>query len=155
MKPFDQSLVWLYIWLLAIHPQVSDWSLLPCLQQHWPSQSESPKHAEVFLNLLPASKPQDLGAFTPDKNLPQSLERELCFVLYLLGNKIRETKMFNNMLSESAVLHSCGWLCPQKHTVKRKCPCAAHTGLAGACREDVFNWCSVLHTGRPQWYFQS
>lgn len=155
MKPFDQSLVFLYIWLLAIHPQVSGWFLQPCLQQHCPSQSESPMHAQVFLNLLPASKPQCLGACTPEKNLPQSLERELCFVQYLLGNKVRETKMFNNMLSESAVFHSCGWLCPQKCTVKRKCPRAAHAALVGACREVVFNWCSVLHTGRPQWYSQS
>lgn len=57
-----------------------------------------------------------LGAFTPDKNLPRSPERELCFVLHLLGNKIRETKMFNNMLPVSAVFHSCGRLCPQRRT---------------------------------------
>lgn len=60
------------------------------------------------------------GAFTPEKNLPQSPERELCFVLYLLGNKIRETQMFNNILPVSTVFHSCGWLCPQKHSEEGK-----------------------------------
>ena len=65
-------------------------------------------------------KHERLGAFTPDKNLPQSPERELCFVLYLLGNKIRETEMFNNMLPVSAVFHSCGRLCPQKRIAEEK-----------------------------------
>lgn len=60
------------------------------------------------------------GAFTPEKNLPQSPETELCFVLYLLGNKIRETQMFNNILPVSAVFHSCGWLCPQKNSEEGK-----------------------------------
>lgn len=69
-------------------------------------------------------KHERLGGFTPDKNLPPSPERQLCFVLYLLGNKIRETEMFNNTLPVSAVFHSCGWLCPQKCTAEEKVsPC--------------------------------
>lgn len=105
-----------------------------------------PHAAQGLLILLPAPETQDLGACTPNKNLPQSLETELCFVLHLLGNKIRETKMFNNMLLDSAVFHSCGWLCPQKCTVKRKVsPCS--TRWLGWCVH-IRRCLLSLHTGK-------
>lgn len=78
--------------------------------------------------------------FTPNKNLPQSPERSsLCFVLYLLGRKLRE--MFNTKLEVSAVFHSCGWLCPQElsnaeqaslHTTQHKLLHAEKKSSAGA-----------------------
>lgn len=53
-------------------------------------------------------------------------KREFCFVLYLLGNKIRETKMFDNMLPVSAVFHSCGRLCHRSTLLKIKLPHKTH-----------------------------
>lgn len=145
MKAFDQSLVLLYIWLLAIQPRVSGWILQPCLQQHWPLQSEN------------LTQPKDSSSYYQHQKLRilvhahqikicLSLWRQLCFVLHLLGNKIRETKMFNNMLLDSAVFHSCGWLCPQKCTVKRKVsPCS--TRWLGWCVH-IRRCLLSLHTGK-------
>jgi len=91
-----------------------------------------------------------LGAFTPDKNLPQLLERELCFVLYPPGNKIRKTEMFNNVLPVSAVMWA---VVPTEAHQRRESVLVQHTVLVGACRGEIFNWCSALHATGPQHYF--